>query len=448
MRRASLTAAALLAGTTGSAAFGQTIGGLGITGPGINGAAAPGQLLSATISQSVTADSNYRLDDPSPGTSYYADTRLSLGYSNGTPTSTFELGLDTGLRALWEAQKSFEFTLASPTSANLGYISEWANGVFDAALRYRQRSVDTSEFILTDPTDPGSLQQLQGNTREMRYDANIGVVFGTSTPSSYGLRFLANAYNYSDDNTNQVARSTVEGQGTWTLRLTPVLSSVVLADALHYSADDTRSTALDAQELTAGVAYQPSENFSLVAGLGYGSRKKSQDDPQGGGRQTTQNNSGPSLRGLFTYTTSNLTFAGNARLTAAAPETQLSGALSATYALPRGRLNGRVFQNYTSTDTGGQEAQIIGLAVGLAHDINAVSSVGINVGWAYQSDVYTNDPGPDIHRANVTATYSHALTEAVDAAIGYRFRNLEESPDNASSNAVFFQIGRTFETRP
>ena len=28
----------------------------------------------------------------------------------------------------------------------------------------------------------------------MRYDANIGVAFGTSTPSTYELRFIANHY--------------------------------------------------------------------------------------------------------------------------------------------------------------------------------------------------------------------------------------------------------------
>ena len=36
-------------------------------------------LLSAAITQSIVADTNYRLDDPNPGTSYYADTRLLLG---------------------------------------------------------------------------------------------------------------------------------------------------------------------------------------------------------------------------------------------------------------------------------------------------------------------------------------------------------------------------------
>ena len=47
-----------------------------------------------------------------------------------------------------------------------------------------------------------------------------------------------------------------------------------------------------------------------------------------------------------------------------------------------------------------------------------------------------------------TATYSYDITEVVSADIGYRFRSREQDPEDAQSNAVFFQIGRTFETLP
>ena len=112
MRRGSL-AALLLAGTAGGAAFAQGIAGVGPVAQAaqtLTQDADLGQSLTATISERVTADSNYQLDDPSPGTSTYADTRLVLGFANNTPTQTFALGLDTGLRALWEAEQSFDFT--------------------------------------------------------------------------------------------------------------------------------------------------------------------------------------------------------------------------------------------------------------------------------------------------------------------------------------------------
>ena len=51
-------------------------------------------------------------------------------------------------------------------------------------------------------------------------------------------------------------------------------------------------------------------------------------------------------------------------------------------------------------------------------------------------------------RFDATATFSYDITEQLSADIGYRFRYREEEPDTADSHAVFFVIGRSFETRP
>ena len=352
MRRRASLVAVLLAGTAtaviGVAAFGQD---------------APGQIFTARVSERFTADSNYRLDDPSPGTSYYADTRLVLGFERNTSTQTFGLGLDTGLRALWEAQQNFEFTVASPTGANVNFTNAWADGLFDATLRYRQRQVDSTSTI--NDFQPGdNLNQAQGNTREMRYDANIGVLFGTSTPSTYELRFIGNKIDYSDSNTNKVPRTTLEGQGTWNLQLNPVLSSQVFLDYLNYQADNTAQTELTNADITAGAVYQPDVNFQVSGGLGYSQRKR-WDTDNAGDRGLTQDNTGPLVRAAFRYTVpDNITFLGDLRYTTAAPDPQLSGNLRAVYVLPRGQLSGRIFQNYTGTDSGGQEARVNGIGVG------------------------------------------------------------------------------------
>ena len=54
----------------------------------------------------------------------------------------------------------------------------------------------------------------------------------------------------------------------------------------------------------------------------------------------------------------------------------------------------------------------------------------------------------DINRLTATATYSYDLTETVSADFGYRFRSRQQDPEDAQSNAVFFEIGRSFETIP
>ena len=443
-RRAAL-AALVSAGAAGGAALAQEID------PDLN---IEGKILSATISQRFEANDNYNLDDPSPGTSYFTDTRVNLGFLNATDTQTFTLGLNTGLRALWEAEEDFQFTVASPTSANLGYVNEWASGVFDAALTFRQRRIDyldsIDDFVTDNGALPDDLDQLQRDTYELRYDANVGVAFATDSPSNYELRFLATKIDYTEDTPNQTPRTTLEGQAAWNLRLTPVLSSVVFADYLAYDADNAAETSLDVAEIDGGFIYAPSENLFVRAGIGYADRKR-EDTNAAGVRETTQSNSGPSVRGNFRYNIEDeFVLRGNARYTTAAPDPQFSGNLVGTYLLPRGQLRGRVYQNYTATSSGGNQARVTGASLGIVRDLTTLSRLSLDFGLAHQEDVDDVTPASreDIDRMNVTATYSYDITEVVSADIGYRFRSRTQDPEDAQSNAVFFQIGRTFETLP
>ena len=435
MRRASI-AAILLAGSAGGAAYGQGI---------------EGSTLTATVSERFEVNDNYDLDDPSPGTSYFSDTRLTLGYLNQTPTQNFALGFSTGLRALWQAEQPFEFTLASPTGASLDYDNEWANGLFDMAFDYRQRQVDYTETIVEDGNDdglPDSLDQLQNDTRELRYDANVGVIFGTATPSSYELRFIGSKLDYTDVTPDQVPRTTLEGEAAWNLQLNPILASRVTGNYIYYNADNTDETELRRASVGAGVVYTPNENASVGVGLNYADRQRK--DLVNGVRETTESNNGPGITGEFSYTTNQLVFSGAGEWSSAAPTTRLSGSLRAVYTLPRGRVIGRVFQNYTGTSSGSDEARVTGVGIGLVRELTTVSSIGLDFRYATQVDV-DDGPGavdPDINRTDFTATYSHAITETVDADIGYSYRTRSEEPTDASSNAVFFQIGKTLSTRP
>jgi opacity protein-like surface antigen len=444
MRRASLAApsfaALVIAGSAGGA-FAQA--------QASRPDAPNGSSLAATVSERFEIDDNYQLDDPSPGTSYFADTRLAVDYLKQTETQSFTLGFNTGLRALWQAQEDFDFVLASPTSADVGYVNEWSNGAFDAAFAYRQRQVDYSiDTEVTDPSvPPQDLGQLQGNSRELRYDANVGVIWGTATRSSYELRFLGSQVDYTDTDPDHVARTTLQGQGAWNLILSPVLTSTVTADYLAYSADNAQKTELDRTQVGAGLIYTPSETLTLGAGIDYAKRKRTDLDGAGE-RETTNDDSGPGVNGTFRYITPDVVVSGDGEWTTAAPTSRFFGTVRATYLLPRGRISGRVFQNYTGTSGGGNEARVTGAGLSLVRDINSISSFGLDVSYATQIDV-EDGPGdandPDIERLALTATYSHELTETVSADVGYSYNARNEDPTNASSNAVFFQIGKTFE---
>ena len=412
----------------------------------------PAGSISATISERFEANSNYNLDDPSPGTSYFADTRLSLGFLNETDDPDLRPRPLTGLRALWEAEQDFEFTLASPTGANLDYANEWANAAFDAAFDYRQRLVNYNYFeeIVTDgDLLPDDLDQLQGDTREHALRRQCRAALGTDAPSSYELRFLGNKIDYSEVGTNRTPRTTLEGQGAWQLQLTPVLASAVFADYLYYNADNAEDTALR-RSRARRRRHLRAERVPRARGRHRLCRPQARGHHSAGVRETTQDDSGPSLRGDFSYT---------AR-TSSSPATRCS---------PRRRRrpgSTRWCGDLRAAPRPAERADLPELhrhqqrRRGGAHDRRQRRR-----GARHQHRLERRprlrlrDPGrrrraarrteePDIDRTTVTASYSYALTEVVDLDIGYRYRSRDEEPDSAQSHAVFFQIGRTFETSP
>ena len=431
--RRSCVAAGIIAGAGGvSAVFAQNQ-----TGPVITG----------TISQQFEADSNLRLDDETEGTSYFAETRLGLGYLSETGTQVFALGLDTGVRALWEAGEDFEFVAASPSTAQISYGREWSDSSFETYATYRQRQVDFDRvFVDFDPDSglPDTIERVSGNAIERRYDGGFDIQLATDAPSSYYLTFDATHFDYSEDTDNRVPRTSYIGELGWELEVTPLLSTAVLGSYYFYTADDEEETEITVAEFDAGVIYHPSDNLRLGFGIGYADRHR--EETIGGNRVTTEDEQGPTARATVNYAFEDFTIVGTGRITAAAPETRGSGDLRVIYPLPNGRINARVFQRYTG-DSDGDEVRVTGAGFGLLHDINSVSSLSVDFAVARQEN--QDDPAQaDIDRFDATAVYTYEFTEVVSADVGYRFRSRKQDPADAQSNAVFFQIGRTFETLP
>lgn len=164
----------------------------------------------------------------------------------------------------------------------------------------------------------------------------MGVLFGTATRSTYALRFLGTRVEYTEDDPDQVARTTLQGQGAWNLALNPVLSSTVTLDYLDYSADNIAETEVDRTQVGAGLIYTPSEVLTLGAGVDYAKRKRTDLTQAGTGpRITTEDDSGPGINGTFRYILPDFVVSGDGEWTTAAPESRFFGTLRGTYVLPR-----------------------------------------------------------------------------------------------------------------
>jgi hypothetical protein len=408
-------------------------------------------VVTARVSQSIEADSNYLLDDESLGTTIFGDTRFEMRLDQNREGRQFSLGFDSGVRLLSQPEDapggSSEVEVASPSTAYLILDQEGPHTAFDADLSARARQVDFDDPLAQFQTDidglADTLEPLQEETQEYRYDANVGLQLATSAPSSYELRFIGSSINYSDENqTNLVPRWTAEGRAGWTLRLSPVLSSALDASYYHYEADNTQETEVTIGQLVGGVVYTPSDPLTVTGGIGYAKRER--DETQGGERETVESDSGPVVNGTLLYVLPDVTVFGAARWTTAAPDPRLNLNLVGNYALARGSITGRLFNRYTGGDTG-EEIQVTGGGIGIERDINTVSRVGLQFDYAHQNNI--DEPNEaDIDRTDVTATYAYDITELVTAELGYRFRNRIEDPADADSHRVFFNIARNFET--
>ena len=289
---------------------------------------------------------------------------------------------------------------------------------------------------------PDNLDQLDNDTIEQRYDARLGLELATNSPSSYSFTLQATQITYTEDAEDLSPSGTVSGDALWRLRLNPVLSGALLANYFYYATDAGTQSTVNVAELDAGVIYEPSDALNVNAGIGYADRQRRETIE--GVRQTTEDETGPVVRGSISYAAADdLSLTANARVTTAAPETRLSGGLQASYTLPRGTLSARLSQGYTG-DSDGQEVRVTTAGLGLSHTINSISSLNFNASYGLQ--VNQDDPAtPDINRADFEAVYSRSITDAVFANLGYQFRWRDEDA-SATSNAVFFRLARSFET--
>ena len=217
MTRAPLAALILAAGA--AAVQGQTLGESTVT---------------ATISQTFEFDDNYSLqEDPNPAA--YSDTRFGLDYLRETSTQRLSLFGNLGLRLLWEDGEPFDVTYADPAIVGGRFSQDWADGGFDAYVRYSYRRLDGVLTPLNDfefiPISPDDLTNFDGN--ENRFSGGFDLALRTNSPSSYIFSLDATKVDYSNVDTDQtdsaVPRDTIAGEALWTLRLNPILSSGVVA---------------------------------------------------------------------------------------------------------------------------------------------------------------------------------------------------------------------------
>jgi hypothetical protein len=408
-------------------------------------------LLTATISQSLEADTNVDLDPDSPGTSFFAETRFGFGLRRETARERLTFGFNTGARAIAPAEGDAEFTWASPWTASAGYGFDWAGGAVQTDLAFRQRRFDflADEIVFREVVVPGwfgdeivfvpdDLVRRERDVTERRYDAGISLVLAPDAPSSYRLALRGTAIDFSGDG-GFVGRQEARGDASWRLRLTPRISAAANADFRLTDIDNAADTTIRTADVDIGLVLEPAADFSLGFGVGIGEevRRATID----GDRRTIVSESGLTLRANLAYRpTEDLDVAATLRVSDAGD--RVEGSVRARYAYPLGSLSASLTQSFTGSALGDQ-VRVTRLGLGFSRALDDLT--GLTLGAAYGIQSNRDADVADIHRADLSASVSRTIAPDLSASLGYRFRTRDQD-ERATSHAVFVTLARSFET--
>ena len=145
-------------------------------------------------------------------------------------------------------------------------------------------------------------------------------------------------------------------------------------------------------------------------------------------RDETEHETGPVVRADLRYVLPDFTVSGNVRwTTASAEDNHFSGTLGAFYALPRGLLFGRVYQRAVG-DVSGDEVRVTGATIGLEREINSVSRIGLDLGWATQVRPRQTTPSPTSPAPTSSRATRSTSPRWSTAEVGYNYQTRDEDP--------------------
>jgi hypothetical protein len=381
------------------------------------------------LSQRLEASRNPDLSIPAGDSRIDAVTSLSFDLTSSTPLDTLSLSLDGGLRLNKTGSDAVDSGVDGP-HLSFGYDRIGANAGFSTNLAYSDDRIETlrplSDFLNEDgeielPTNPEDLTGT-GNRRASRFDIRLDL--GTEAPLGASLAAGFDRNDYSDvSDADLVDNQTLSLETTVRLRFSETLSGDVTLRHAVYEAEDAATTRRQSQDLDIGLSQAISPRLSVSAGVGFSVERVEEF-----GLETKSDDVTARLGLAMDLPNGGLAF-----------DLGLDSAeISWRQALPRGNISAALSH---SPDADGSGSTSVA-ALNLSQSLTAVS--GLNLGLSY-SDF--SDPGEnDVTRADLTASYTHSLTEDWGLSVGANLtRRDEDTIGAATSSTVFLSLSRNFE---
>lgn len=432
--------------------------------------------LTFGIETSLHADDNQRLDITSPGTTTWAETRLSFGLHPQTQAS--RLGIDASV-----ILRAADLPGSGPGTGSETDIDDprlrlsWQTSTGSTELRldgeYRRQDISFADPLLLTNVDSTDLILDRGERETM--SLALGFRSGIGGPLGFDLTLGQARRNYqgtSDPDLYNTRNDRIEA--TLRATLSPVAEGRVIVTRRDYTAEDRRNTERVTDTVQLGLDYALSSATRLETRLGYSQIDSERDLVVGGTARSTTRESAPVGRialtrdlpdgriGIaldqtlstngdratlrvsrlmeFPLGSLDVNIGGSSQ---EGGDVALVGGLALSRELPRGEitlgLDRRVRTNDDDLNTETTE-----LKLGWRHEISPLSDLSADIGFAEVDE----DQGDNYRRARATIALAREITPDWDLNFGYEYRFRDESDEagSARSNSVFVTLERKFGT--
>jgi len=445
--------------------------------PAARGATGTGSGLSVTLDYLTTLryDDNLALRKSSLGSTSRWENRLGLGVVSQTPDSLLTFNL-SGLHRFSDSPIIGSDSEFNEPRVRLAYSRNSANSQIAGQAEYRETDL-TFNQSLTDINQDGVIDAadiiIDPGTR-VTTRAGVTWQVGINDPLGFVLSYNHSKREFRGTTDPNLFDSQSDRYSLATLlRISPVLQGNVTLSYIDYSANDAALTDRQTTTLSTGITYNVSPvttinasigvsqvdetlraipsntvdegfvaSFSWAKTLANGAANFVVDQTFGTNGDRTNVQAGRSYvlpRGTFDFSFG----------VTQGPfgKTTPIGSLNYTHKLPSSQFTAAL-QRRVSTSTQSVETQQTQASLGYDYFINSVSSASLGVNYLEQANDGTG-PSNRRQRANLNASYTHALTKDWDMTVGYqhRFAN-DPAPGSASGNSIFVSLGRQFVLKP
>ncbi len=425
------------------------------------------------ISSDLSFDDNFKLSNTSGGSSTIWDNTLTFGLSNIAPTQTLTLDASTVLRFAQIPGRTIS-GFEDPT-VRLRYTLNGLNSTLSLDGRYRSADREFLNPFQVEQEEQ-ALGQLIGGGGVVTWQT-LGATFVTGINDPLGFQFSAKHDSRTYDATAEAVSPTLFDQvtdsatATVTMKVSPLVQLRGTVGITEYDAEDSVLTERETIDYAIGAVMDINPVLTLDAQVGY---TEVTTDTTGGRAvrsggtsnvQLTQTLANGSIFGGFTSTVNQN---GTRNIVTLGRDFQLaSGTLSATVGMtqtPAGnnRPSGSLAYTHTlrssdisvtagrSVTTNGLNQDVFNTRVGVnySYAINNVSQINFGLNWG-RSESADSIPGfNETNRADLLASYSHALTQDWGLTGGLQLRHRSDNTGDAQSNSIFLTLDRTFSYRP